>query len=75
MTWNISFFNYPAFIKLSLLVLCPPMSHTHSYIVFPVHPPEVNDSVWQWALGCNVGLWAIHTLKGRMGAKEKKAMS
>lgn len=37
--------------------------HTHSHIVLPVHPPEINDSVWQWTLSCDVGLWAVHTLK------------
>lgn len=49
------------------------MSRTHSYIVLPVHPPEVNDSVWQRALSCNICLWAIHTLKGEMGTKGEKA--
>lgn len=39
---------------------------THSYIILPVHPPVVNDGVWQWALRCNVGLRAIHTLKEEM---------
>lgn len=39
---------------------------THSYIILPVHPPEVNDGVWQRALGCNVRLRAIHSLKEEM---------
>lgn len=35
---------------------------THGYVVLPVHPPEVDDSVGQRALRCDVGLWAVHTL-------------
>lgn len=36
--------------------------HTHSYVVLPDHPPEVNDSVGQRALCRNIGLWAVHSL-------------
>lgn len=50
--------KYPHPLTSSLLV-----RKTHSNIVFPDHPPEVDDSVRQWTLSCNIGLWAIHTLK------------
>lgn len=43
------------------------MRHTHSYVVLPVHPPEVDDRVRQRALSCDVGLWAIHALQKQRG--------
>lgn len=48
-----------------LLFVCPSGLHilnTHSYVVLPDHPPEVDDGVWQRALRCDVGLRAVHTL-------------
>jgi len=34
-------------------------------VLFPYHPPEIMDGVWQWALGGNVGPQPVIALQDR----------
>lgn len=47
------------------MVFAPPR-RTYGDVVLPVHPPEVDHSVGEGALSCDVGLRAIHALEKQM---------